>query len=97
MDEVRIEVQCNSCKGTGVYRGFTERPGFGAVCNDCKGSGKAIIKYIPFTGRKEIGDIKFVYYSGGIPYSKDGADNREKGAISYKEFLMGSMPSHPKE
>lgn len=37
---IKIECECNACKGTGLYVGMAERDGAAVVCYTCKGTGK---------------------------------------------------------
>jgi hypothetical protein len=46
------EAQCGACQGTGLYVGMAERDGTAVVCHTCKGTGKTIIRWTAFTGRK---------------------------------------------
>jgi hypothetical protein len=52
---IKYDCQCESCDGTGLYRGFAEKNGFAVVCHTCKGSGKTHVKieYDDFEGRQE--------------------------------------------
>ena len=84
-----VETYCDSCNGTGIYRGFCEPEGVGAVCRSCKGSGKTIIKIRTFEGRKTRDDIKTVQ----CPTWANGEGNKTGGAISYQDFLDGKVPS----
>jgi len=76
-----VKAVCVACAGTGVYRGFCEPNGMGAVCGDCDGSGCLKIIYEPFKKRKVIRTVKQVRLSWG------------KGdPIPYKDFLKGKRP-----
>lgn len=59
--DVEVQVQCDACQGTGLYRGYVEEhkgPGVTRVCVRCKGTGAAKIQYTRFTGRKlETGTV----------------------------------------
>ena len=39
-----IKCTCESCKGTGIYKGFTEHNDLGVVCMRCNGNGYYILK-----------------------------------------------------
>ena len=86
----QVEAQCDSCKGTGIYHGMCEPKGVGVVCLNCDGTGKAIIKYTPFDGRKTRTGILHVQRSRGafLPTGTGPTGN----SISYNEFLAGKMP-----
>lgn len=90
MKTVKIEVQCSSCNGTGIYCGFAEPKGVGVVCLRCDGSGKGELSYTPFTGRKERKDVKTVQRSRG---SFIGTGVGPTGnSITYAEFIAGKRP-----
>jgi hypothetical protein len=90
MSKVELKVECSSCSGTGIYRGFAEPPGVGVICLHCDGSGADTILYTPFTSRKTRTDIKTVQRSRGslLDIGVGPAGN----AISYNEFLQGRKP-----
>lgn len=58
MPEIKIE--CPSCRGTGLYKGFAEPKGCAVICTDCGGAGFKQYQYKIFTGRKEMPDIETV-------------------------------------
>lgn len=96
-----IEIECNSCGGTGLYTGIAERDGACVVCHVCNGSGKTKYLYNEFTGRKEHPTCKRVYKNGMgyvisskdviaedgkvLPFSKEG--------VSYEEWKNGKTPN----
>lgn len=85
-----IDVECQSCSGTGLYRGMCEGPGEAVVCLRCDGSGKAVIHYKPFTGRQERDGVKTVRRSqGSLIIGPVGGAGK---AITYDEFKRGKMP-----
>lgn len=85
-----IDVECGSCGGTGVYRGFAEPKGVGVVCLTCKGSGKVTLTYKPFTGRKRCDNIQTIRLSAGS-FIGTGV-GPTGGSVSYQDFLSGKMP-----
>jgi hypothetical protein len=87
---VTIEVQCESCHGTGIYHGFAEPEGVGVVCLNCKGTGRRNLTYTPFTGRKVRTDINTVQLSRGS-FIAIGVGPAGR-SITYEEFLNGKMP-----
>lgn len=90
--DVVVETECGACKGTGVYRAFVEK-GIGVVCYCCKGNGKSSISYTPFTGKKTWDDIHTVYARADryTTFSGPGGE-----AVSYTDFLSGSIPTGTK-
>ena len=101
-----IDVQCQSCNGTGIYVGIAERDGAGVICNTCNGTGKQhyTFKYEKFTGLQKRNDVKRVYkQSYGYVLSPKEIDFDDVGLIdltqegvSYDDFLKGEMPKHIK-
>ena len=84
-----LTVECGSCRGTGVYRGFAEPEGTGVVCLECQGTGAKTMNYTPFTGRKRRNDVHTVRRSKGGFVLSCGPTG---GSVSYQEFLNGKMP-----
>lgn len=81
-----IEIKCNQCKGTGLYRGMCELKGCAVICSDCKGTGKTTFKYEEFKRRVKRDDVVRVFESAfGFIH---GADS--KGGCSYSEWLKGA-------
>lgn len=85
-----LKVECGSCRGTGIYRGFAEPSGVGVICVNCDGTGQETLKYTPFEGRKTRNDISIVRYSRGSLIAT--GIGPVGGSISYQEFLNGKMP-----
>lgn len=85
-----IKIECTSCSGTGIYRGFAEPQGVGVVCHSCNGTGAQDFKYAPFNGRAKRNDIQTVQRSRGtLIVTGVGPVGR---SISYGQFLAGEMP-----
>ena len=107
MKTIKKEIECSSCKGTGIYVGMGEKDGAAVICHDCKGTGKYlyIFSYNDFAGRKKKADIKRVYLSSlgycitpeDNSYDGIGMIEMSKEGISYEEFLEGKMPKHIKK
>jgi hypothetical protein len=85
-----VKAQCDSCGGTGIYRGFAEPTGVGVVCVNCQGTGCRKISYKPFTERKERRDVQTVRRSAGT-FLATGV-GPTGGQVTYDEFLRGKMP-----
>ena len=85
-----LEVQCGTCRGTGVYHGFAEPKGVGVVCGECDGTGAKTLKYEPFTGLKQRNDVETVRRSAGslLPTGVGPTG----GSVTYEEFLQGKRP-----
>ncbi len=84
---IKIETECECCSGAGVFLDTAnEGAGIGAVCYVCGGTGKKMLSYVPFTGRKTREDIMKVHRlnTGHRPIDSD--------FITYTEFCEGKMP-----
>ena len=90
MSQKTIEIECPSCQGTGVYRGFAEPEGVAVVCLHYEGTGAGKIVYTPFTGRKRRTGIHTVRLSAGT-FIVTGVGPRGP-AVTYEEFLTGKVP-----
>ena len=86
-----ILAQCQSCGGTGLYRGFAEREGEPVVCITCGGTGAERISYTPFTGRKQKNGVKCVRISRG-PFIATGIGGIERTEMTYEEFQRKFPP-----
>ncbi len=84
-------VECTSCRATGLYCGFAERPGTAVICLTCKGGGAidpykvAPERWKEFKGRKRRDGIHTVSESNGAWVMSCGA--RQGTSMSYEEFL----------
>jgi len=104
MEKIEMEIECPSCKGTGVYTGIGEHDGAAVVCYRCNGTGKYHYSYtyIPFTKRRKRKNIKRVYLSSygyciaphEIDFDKIGKIDLSKEGVSYEEFIKGKKPKH---
>ena len=107
MKEIKLDIECKSCEGTGVYVGMCERGGSGVVCYQCDGTGcqKYSFKYTDFTKRKKCKNVKRVYIKGygycitpkPLTLSNGIFVDFSKEGVSYQEFLDGEMPKHIKQ
>jgi hypothetical protein len=91
MKKVAIKLECESCSGTGLYRGFAEPPETAVVCLRCGGSGCEEISYTPFDKRKGKTGVKWVQRSKGSFILTGVGPVGER--ISYKDFQKGKMPT----
>lgn len=90
MARIKIECECDSCGGTGVYSGMCEPKGVAVVCLGCAGTGKSFVSYKSFTGLKKCLGIKTVRRSrGSFIATGVGPTGQE---ITYQEFINGKMP-----
>lgn len=87
---MKVQAECSSCRGTGIYRGFAEPEGVGVICLYCDGTGCREVEYTPFTGRKTRNDIRTVQRSRGnfIGTGVGPAGN----SVTYQDFLNGKVP-----
>ena len=103
-NKIELDIECQSCDGTGVYQGMAESEGAGVICHRCDGTGcfKYKFEYTPFTERKLNNNISRVFLSGyGFcigtkPIKLDNGTfvDFSKEGVQYKEFLNGKMPKH---
>lgn len=106
MKKIEMDIQCQSCKGTGVYVGMAERDGAAVVCHTCKGNGKYKYKfeYEEFDGLKKREDVTrvfkqsygFVIAPRKLDFKNIGEIDMTKEGVSYDDFTKGAMPSHIK-
>ncbi len=82
---MKVQAECGSCGGTGLYRGFAEKPGEPVVCLNCGGTGAVMIEYTPYTGRKNKTGVKAVHVSRGS-FLMTGVGAKEGTAMTYEEF-----------
>jgi len=104
--KIDLKIECQSCGGTGVYRGMGERDGAAVVCYHCNGTGceDFHFEYTDFVKRKVIKDVKRVfikgygYCVGTKPITLDNGVfvDFSKEGVSYEQFLKGEMPKHIK-
>lgn len=85
-----VKAECESCSGTGLYRGMCEGPGMAVVCLRCNGTGCQEIRYRPFTKRKPRRDVKRVHLSRGTFIV--GPVGPGEDSVTYEEFLAGKLP-----
>ncbi len=107
MKVINIDIECQTCEGTGLYSGMGEAKGASVICTRCKGTGcqKYHFEYDPFTERKIREDVKRVFITGygyvvGVkPITLDNGVfvDFSKEGVSYEEFLNGKLPKHIKQ
>lgn len=84
------EAECDSCKGTGLYKGMGEHGGMAVVCHTCKGTGKMTIEitWSDFEGKKKRKDVtKVLQINPGIGTSDKPGYNF--GGIPYADWFAG--------
>src|SRR5271157_2119883 len=96
------DIVCQSCGGTGLYRGMAEYEGCAVICIDCNGTGKDhyVFEYESFKKRKERKDVKRVFKNScGYGHRAEDFRNEEdeiieysKGGCTYEEWLKGIQP-----
>ncbi len=79
---MRIEHECGSCQGYGLYQGIMEAPHCAVICIKCSGSGRIVRNVKQFTGRKKLEGVTSVRAGSGTIL-----DRPDSAAwITYKEF-----------
>jgi hypothetical protein len=95
-----IEIECQTCKGSGLYQGLAERGKSAVVCNKCQGSGKDKFFYNEFTGRKTLSNVERVF-AGSFGYVHTDKNTAgilfEEGGCTYQEWLKGEKPKPVKD
>jgi len=83
MTKQHIDAECPDCRGTGLYQGFCEARDEAVICACCGGTGKQVLSFKPFEGRKPAkSTIKKVRRGSGMMF-----DNPSKSSwISIDEF-----------
>lgn len=97
-------IECPSCKGTGLYKGFAEKDNCAVVCFSCKGNGFIEYHYEEFNGIKTRDDVKRVF-EGSFGYAQSDKDYKDgevdikfsQGGCSYEEWLNGETPKPVRE
>jgi hypothetical protein len=81
---MKIDTECGSCDGSGLYSGMCEGPGRAVICLDCGGTGCHVIQYKPYQGRRRKRGINTIQASRGRfivgPIGGGGSE------MSYAEF-----------
>lgn len=83
------DVECPSCNGTGLYKGFAERDASAVICSQCKGTGMKHIKYEYklFNKRKLMNHIERVYKSsGGYLISNEDKTTEDGKIIKFSQY-----------
>lgn len=98
----KATIVCQSCGGTGLYSGMSERKGCAVICNDCDGTGREQFEfeYEVFKKRKGRKDIKRVFKDscgyGSCPNDYTTKEGRvihySKGGCTYQEWVKGVKP-----
>ncbi len=88
--KIELEIECNFCDGTGIYKGSSEPKGVGVVCLYCEGEGRMMFSFRSFKKRRHRRGIQWVKRSGGS-FMLFGSGPRGR-RISYNSFLKGKMP-----
>lgn len=96
----KLIIECQNCKGTGLYKGMSERDSCAVICSSCYGTGKVEFHYNEFEGRKVRSDVKRVFKSScGYVHSHEDVTTDEgktikfsEGGCSYEEWLNGTEP-----
>jgi len=88
------KAKCDSCSGTGIYRGLSEKGRASVVCWACRGTGcrEIEIKWEDFEGKIKDNDIKrVVEINPGIVINEDP----KFGGMPYEDWF-GGKPFPPK-
>ena len=79
-----IKCECDSCQGSGLYRGMCEGKGEAVVCLGCGGKGWTTIKYRIFKSRRKLRGVKTIRLSRGF-FLATGVGGTG-GAMTYAQF-----------
>jgi DnaJ-class molecular chaperone len=82
-----VEAECSACGGSGVYSGWQEPKGIAVICYRCNGTGKHIIDYKPFAGRKRRKGIATILIDKG---TINGVHDIQ--SMTYEHFLTEFCP-----
>jgi hypothetical protein len=93
---IKVEVACEACRATGLYKGFTEPKGVAVICLRCGGSGGRVLHLVPFKGRQVRSDVATVMYSGGSFIGASIGPDPDRPQMSYEEFL-NTVPAVAKD
>jgi len=96
------EVECDSCRGTGLYCGMAERKGAAVVCTHCKGTGKVSVKqtFKKFVKRKKREGVKRVFETASgygiaaedVTTSEGNTIHFSRFGVDYEDWLNGAEP-----
>lgn len=89
----KVKEKCQSCNGTGIYKGMGERDGFGVICHNCKGTGchEFVHNYEEFTQREPAKKVKHVIKTNPGICVGTGAGFKfaDFGGMSYSDWKDG--------
>jgi DnaJ-class molecular chaperone len=73
-----FKVECGSCGGTGLYKGFAEPEGYAVICRNCGGKGYTEATHVSseakiFERRKRKNGIRYVMTDGGAWFVRGAA------------------------
>lgn len=66
---MKVQAECDSCRGTGLYSGMGEGDGIAVQCHTCKGSGEVTKTFVwrDFEGRRpKPGVLRVLHANPGI-------------------------------
>lgn len=86
---IEIKVVCSDCRGSGLYQGFCEKPGYPVVCRGCNGTGAEILGGTPFKKRRILKGVKGVALSRGM-FIATGV-GAAGDTVTYEQFLKGKL------
>lgn len=88
---ISVDTECDSCHGTGLYIGCSERCGASVVCSTCSGTGRKPISYVPFSKRQNTTKVKRVFRTN--PGIQIGENDKIKltdfGGMPYEDWKDG--------
>lgn len=98
-EALTMEIECPHCDGTGLFQHYSAKEGSAYSCYHCKGTGKAIITYKPFSGRRKKDGVTRIFEQVGRNHwgsdhtFENGLTIRfSEGGCSYEEWLDGVQP-----
>jgi len=100
----KVDIYCEDCNGTGLYRGTAERDKSAVVCCTCGGSGCVEFEYEEFKGRRLRNDVSRVYRPSLYVIThkdittEDGKTfHFSRYGVAYKDWLEGAEPKPMEE
>lgn len=97
---VSLDIECTSCKGTGLYEGMAEGPRTAVICTTCKGTGKVHYErtFNVFIKKKRAKNVERVFQVAGdfSVYNEDiDGVNFTKAGVLYNDWFKHNKEPVP--